>query len=416
MATLEERIRAAAEEGEAALEAILNEIAEIEGNLSRIRRLLKPILGDVKGSPTNEPEIPHEIRSYIGSKLGLATHFKNLTQRQAARIRKNWLSKPDSEWFRMMAADKEASPLPIRAPGDFVIPSKRSLSSGQNELRQDLVCCGDSFKILRDFSSFFRGKIDLVLTSPPYGDMFHFDGKSPIHDSDSCLAEFFISLSTVLKDDGFVCWVVRNQYHDGRMVLSSEQQALVACDACFEVHDKIVRVNPYPHYPRKNRHKPATEDVWVFKKPVPKGSTPRHVNVIRDEAVKNKGREIPVVHRKRGSGEKVTRNVRLVNGHTDRSNVWSVPAGSGRKFEGLLKRLGMDTKTSHPAAMPEILAEDLIITYTDMGNTVLDCFAGYGTTGKMAALNGRHYVLLEINKAYCQVAVERIGEALKGRE
>ena len=42
------------------------------------------------------------------------------------------------------------------------------------------------------------------------------------------------------------------------------------------------------------------------------------------------------------------------------------------------------------------------------GDTVLDPMCGSGTTLKMAKLNNRQYIGIEISEEYCQICKERI--------
>lgn len=62
----------------------------------------------------------------------------------------------------------------------------------------------------------------------------------------------------------------------------------------------------------------------------------------------------------------------------------------------------------HPTQKPVELFEYLIRTYSNEGETVLDCCAGSGTTGEAANRTGRHAILIENNPAYVQVMNERL--------
>ena len=68
-------------------------------------------------------------------------------------------------------------------------------------------------------------------------------------------------------------------------------------------------------------------------------------------------------------------------------------------------------KTGHPAVFPEQLEKDHIISWSNEGDTVLDCFMGSGTTGKMAVLNRRHFIGIELDEGYFNIAKKRIEEA-----
>lgn len=63
---------------------------------------------------------------------------------------------------------------------------------------------------------------------------------------------------------------------------------------------------------------------------------------------------------------------------------------------------------AHFAAFPPQLAETCILAGCPVGGIVLDPFFGSGTTGLAAKQNGRHYIGVEINPEYCQLAEERI--------
>jgi site-specific DNA-methyltransferase (adenine-specific) len=61
---------------------------------------------------------------------------------------------------------------------------------------------------------------------------------------------------------------------------------------------------------------------------------------------------------------------------------------------------GASTKGGHPAPYPVALAERLIRMFSFAGDTVLDPFAGSGTTGIAAMRTGRNSIQVEIGEAY----------------
>ena len=79
-------------------------------------------------------------------------------------------------------------------------------------------------------------------------------------------------------------------------------------------------------------------------------------------------------------------------------SVWTFQAVSARKI-------------GHPAPFPEELPHRLIQLYTFKGDTVLDPFAGSGTTCLVAQADGRSYVGYEINSDYVQLARQRLVSA-----
>lgn len=62
----------------------------------------------------------------------------------------------------------------------------------------------------------------------------------------------------------------------------------------------------------------------------------------------------------------------------------------------------------HPAPFPLEIAERLIRMFSFVGDTVLDPFAGTGTTNLAAALSARNSVAVEIDRHYLSLAVERL--------
>jgi site-specific DNA-methyltransferase (adenine-specific) len=67
----------------------------------------------------------------------------------------------------------------------------------------------------------------------------------------------------------------------------------------------------------------------------------------------------------------------------------------------------------HPTQKPVSLMEELILTYTNRGDTVLDNCMGSGTTGVACINTGRRFIGIEQDKRYFTVAKERIEAAQK---
>ena len=68
---------------------------------------------------------------------------------------------------------------------------------------------------------------------------------------------------------------------------------------------------------------------------------------------------------------------------------------------------GASTK-EHPAPFPLELASRLVRMFSFVGDTVLDPFAGSGTTCLAAALSGRNSVGIELDEHYFDLAVSRL--------
>jgi hypothetical protein len=66
------------------------------------------------------------------------------------------------------------------------------------------------------------------------------------------------------------------------------------------------------------------------------------------------------------------------------------------------------TRNSHPTVKPIALMRWLVRLVTPPGGTVLDCFAGSGTTGIAASLEGFNFVGIEREEEYVRIAEARI--------
>ncbi len=78
-------------------------------------------------------------------------------------------------------------------------------------------------------------------------------------------------------------------------------------------------------------------------------------------------------------------------------DIWEIPSESARRI-------------GHPAPFPIALPRRLIELYTYEGDLVLDPFMGSGTTALAAVRTGRHYVGIETEADYIELARARITE------
>lgn len=69
---------------------------------------------------------------------------------------------------------------------------------------------------------------------------------------------------------------------------------------------------------------------------------------------------------------------------------------------------GKDALGSHPTQKPLSLIEELLTLFSDVGDLILDPFAGSGTTGVAAKKHNRRAILIEQNEDYCRLAARRL--------
>src|SRR5699024_12208349 len=96
---------------------------------------------------------------------------------------------------------------------------------------------------------------------------------------------------------------------------------------------------------------------------------------------------------------------RKVKKYRPRYNVWFYNVGGGQASADKIAY-------EHHAIFPEKLAEDHILTWSNPGDIILDPFIGSGTTAKIAALNDRRYIGVDVSEEYVEIARRRVDEAL----
>lgn len=89
-----------------------------------------------------------------------------------------------------------------------------------------------------------------------------------------------------------------------------------------------------------------------------------------------------------------------------------VTVSDGRRFPTMV----LDFKKErgfHPTQKPVSLLEYLVKTYTVEGATVLDNFAGSGSTGVACLRTGRRFIGIELDETYFNIACERLRKEVK---
>lgn len=242
------------------------------------------------------------------------------------------------------------------------------------------ILVGDSRQIL---SGLPIESVECVVTSPPYDNLRSYGGQA--WDFEGTARELW----RVLVPGGVLCWNVGDGVEDGSESVTSCEQKIFFRRACgFRVHDTMIYEKLNFSHPERARYHQMFEYVFVLSK-----GAPRCFNPIRDKKNATAGAvgNLGVNTFTERDGSKSERPKKLTAEYGMRGNVWR---GKTRGQEDMCEQL------PHPAMMPKWLARDLIRSWSNPGDTVLDPFSGSGTTAQMALELGRGAIAIDVNPDY----------------
>lgn len=257
---------------------------------------------------------------------------------------------------------------------------------------------------LEVMSEMADNSIDLTVTSPPYDNIRDYNGSNQYW-SQATWEAVLDDLYRITKVGGVVVWVVGDATIAGSETGSSFRQVIHAIDCGFNLHDTMIYEKNTSTFPARRTGKRYTqifEYMFIFSKGAPKTG-----NLICDKKNKWAGHTNWGKNTQRGKdGELVqTNDIRPVPTHSPRNNIWRYVVGGGFATKD-------KEAHKHPAIMPEALANDHILSWSNEGDVVFDPFLGSGTTGKMAVLNNRNFIGAELDCDYFAIADKRINDAI----
>lgn len=228
--------------------------------------------------------------------------------------------------------------------------------------------------------------IDLTVTSPPYDNLRLYQGYS--FNFERVAQELF----RVTKEGGVVVWVVNDETLNGTESLTSFKQAIYFKEQCgFNLHDTMIWKKPgfSAVGALATRYAPVFEYMFVISK-----GKPKTFNPIKDRKNIAKGTISGTIMNADGTRKRMSNEGKPRMDYGQRFNIWEITQ--------------VNVNENHPAAFPEKLAQDHIISWSNEGEVVYDPFMGSGTVAKMCIKTNRNYVGSEISQEYCELAEKRI--------
>ena len=267
--------------------------------------------------------------------------------------------------------------------------------------------CLQSLKKLEDQS------INTCVTSPPYWGVRNYNDEEKQLGMEDTIEKFvenlvkvFREVKRVLREDGTVWLNLGDTYLQNKQLVGIPWRVALALqqDGWYLRQDIIWhKPNPMPEN-IKDRCTKAHEYIFLLSK------RPKYFfdnEVIKEDCVGKDERKWADSYEKAGSikqGEtnaNIKRTKRYSKDDSFKRNKRSVWTVTTKPFKG-----------AHFATFPMDLIEPCVLAGCPVGGTVLDPFAGSGTTGIVAASNDRDAILLELNEDYIKLALDRMKSKL----
>lgn len=278
-----------------------------------------------------------------------------------------------------------------------------------------VAAVGDSLEVLAELAS---ESVDLVVTSPPFALLRQKSyGNAEQGEYVEWLCRFAPLVHRVLKPTGSYVLDLGGSYQRGRPVRSLCPFRVLLRhidDFGFQLAEEFFWHNP-SKLPSPiewvNKRKIRAKDTvnclwWLSKTDAPKANVSR-VLVPYSDRMKTLLRDPEAFYtpKDRPSGHAVSGGFGKDNGGAIPSNLLQIPnTESNSTYLRLCKLTGTP---GHPARFPVTLPEFFIKFLTDEGDTVLDIFAGSGTTGEAAERLGRKWLTVDIDEAFVRGSVLR---------
>jgi len=85
-------------------------------------------------------------------------------------------------------------------------------------------------------------------------------------------------------------------------------------------------------------------------------------------------------------------------------NLWE-----GKKYKSNILKYKKDYTGHHPAQKPVLLLEDLIKTFSNENDLIVDLTMGSGSTGVACKNTNRNFIGIELDESYFNIAEDRVG-------
>lgn len=243
------------------------------------------------------------------------------------------------------------------------------------------------------------GSVSLVLTSPPYAEQRagHYQGV-PEDDYPEFTVQWMTALAPKMTPDGSVFLVIRPHVRDGVLSDYVLRTRLALRDTGWHECEELIWLKPNaPPLGSKLRPRRAWESIlWFSRSPQPFADLKACGKESSDLGFSGDIRFAESGFSEKTAWHPCVESFGKGHGIARISDVIVAPIGSGEP--------GLD----HPAVFPMGLAKQLVKTFSQSGDLVLDPFCGSGQTLLAAKGCGRRYLGIEREAKYVKIALGRL--------
>lgn len=257
------------------------------------------------------------------------------------------------------------------------------------ELGTDHMSCSDNLEFMRQLKG---ASIKLVVTSPPYNIGKQYEKREPLDAYVSAQAAVLDECMRLLAEGGSICWQTGNFVEDGGVVPLDALLFPIFHERGLVLRNRIVWHFEHGLHCRKRLSGRYETICWWTRRE----DYTFNLDPIRVPSKYPNKRYFKGPKAGQLSGNPLGKNP---------GDVWIFPNVKHNHIE----------KTIHPCQFPVELPERLVLSLTEVGDSVLDPYMGVGSTVVAAIKHGRDGFGCDNDADYVAVARDRVDSLRQGR-
>lgn len=251
----------------------------------------------------------------------------------------------------------------------------------------DVMFNGDCFKLISELDD---ASVDLTITSPPYCMGKDYESSNDVNDFIEHHETLLPEIVRITKPGGSICWQVGYHVKDATVFpLDYAVFSIISKFPEIKLRNRIVWTFGHGTHSQKRLSGRHETILWFTK-----GDDPFfNLDAIRVPQKYPGKRHYKGPNKGELSGNPLGKNP---------GDIWDIPNVKSNHIE----------KTLHPCQFPVSLVQRVIRGFCPIGGIVFDPFAGVGSAGVAAVLEGRRFLGAELSTKYTKIAQNRYRDAV----